>query len=273
MAQLNLFEWDIVAVSKGFDSLARLDFNQARSYFSRVLEAYPGHPEAGRGMRDLQVWENVLRDLEGPAEESAISLFWDKIGTFHFRNSESYQNLWHSLIKHLLTLFDGRATLYTPPDLCSGYLYLQLKDYSAAESHLRVLVESLPENGRLHGYLADAIWMQGRQEIANTVYAKALLLTPDQVNISSIRNPQLAKIIQEYGPAIAPIIGFMEGLLPLIKQDIAPTTQEARTYEILWKAERARLFGIHDEMVAARADLKTIAPEIFQDYLDWLVIE
>ena len=269
--QLSLFEWDILAVGKGLNSLARLDFHDARSCFSSVLEVLPENTNAGRAMEDLQAWEGVFRDMEGLAGESALSFFWNKIVAFPFRSSEIYQTLRQSLIKHLLTLLDGRATLYIPPDLCSGYLYLQLSDYSAAESHLRILVKSLPENGRLQGYLADAIWMQGRREIANAMYAKALLLAPHEVSVAELCNRGLADLIKEHGPAITPVYGFLEGVLPLVEQEAPPVTLEARSYEFLQQAEHARRLGKHNEMVAARRGLKNLAPEVLQDYLDFLV--
>ncbi|MCJ7602866.1 MAG: hypothetical protein MUO63_15385, partial [Desulfobulbaceae bacterium] len=137
--QLSLFQWDLIAVGKGYNSLARLDFNDARSRFSGVLKDLPGHPEAGRGMRDLHVWEGVFRDMAGMEPESALSFLWKKIAGFPFGNSESYQTLRLNLIRHLLTLMDDRPTFYVPPDLCSGYLHLQLGDYAAAEIHLRLV--------------------------------------------------------------------------------------------------------------------------------------
>jgi hypothetical protein len=51
--QLNLFEWDIVAIGTGYTSLARLDFNEARNWFTRVLQSFPDHPRAHQGMREV----------------------------------------------------------------------------------------------------------------------------------------------------------------------------------------------------------------------------
>lgn len=268
--QLSLFQWDLIAVGKGYKSLARLDFNDARSRFSVVLKDLPGHPEAGRGMRDLHVWEGVFRDMAGMEPESALSFLWKKIAGFPFGNSESYQTLRLNLIRHLLALMADRPTFYVPPDLCSGYLHLQLGDYAAAETHLRLVLGCLPENGRLHGYLADALWMQGRREIAGAFYAKALLLAPHDVAVETIHNRPLAAVIYEYGRDLAPIYGFLEGLLPLVEQENKPVTREARAYELLRRAEQARRLGNHHAMVAARRDLKNLAPDVLQDYLDRL---
>lgn len=269
--QLNLFQWDNITAGKGHDSLARLDFIDARRHFSKVLKVLPDHPEAGRGMRDLLAWEGVFRDMEVLETESALSFFWNKIEGFPFGNSENHRTLQRSLIKRLLAMLNNRATLYIPPDLCSGYLYLQLADYVAAEADLRILLDRLPKNGRLHGYLADALWMQGRRQIANVAYATALLLGPREVSVAAICNHRLVEVIQEHGPALAPVYGFFEGILPLVAPPATtPVTREVRTYELLRQAENARRLGSHNEMVAARRSLKKYAPEVLRDYLDRL---
>lgn len=268
--QLSLFQWDLIAVGKGYRSLAGLDFNDARARFSGVLKALPDHPEAGRGMRDLQCWEGFFGELQGLEPEAAAPLLWDRISKFPLGNTESYQTLRLNLIRHLLALLDSRPALYVPPDLCSGYLYLQLGDYAAAERHLRVVLERLPGNGRLHGYLADALWMQSRAEIAGASYVKALLLAPHDVAVEAICNQPLAAVIREYGPDLAPAYGFLQGLLPLVEQDKEPVTREGRVYELLRRAEQARRLGHHQAMVAARRDLKNLAPDLLRDYLEWL---
>jgi len=268
--QLTLFQWDLIAVGKGCASLARLDFNDARSRFAGVLNDLPGHVEALRGMGDLQFWEDVFREMEEMTPEFVPGFLWEKIIGFPFENSENHQTLRLNLLRRLLALLDDRPTFYAPPDLCSGYLHLLLAEYTAAEACLREVLRTLPENGRLQGYLADALYMQGRAEIAAAVYATALLLAPHDVAVESMRNRPLVAVIEEYGPALAPVHGFLQGLLPLVEQGKEPVSREALACELLRRAEQARRLGHHRAMVAARRDLKKLAPEILHDYLEWL---
>ncbi len=269
--QLNLFQWDNITVSNGYECLARLDFTDARQHFSKVLKVQPDHLQAGRGMEDLLAWESAFREMQALEQEAVPGFLWNKIKEFPFTNSETHRTLQRSLIKQLLALLHNRATFYLPPDLCSGYLYLQLADHVAAEADLRVLLNRLPENGRLHGYLADALWMQGRREIANAAYARALLLAPHQVSVVAICNHRLAEVIREYGPAMAPVHGFLQGILPLVElPGPAPVTRETRIHELLRQAECARHRGNHAEMVATRRALKRDAPAVLQEYLDRL---
>ncbi|MEW6521258.1 MAG: hypothetical protein AB1461_17800 [Thermodesulfobacteriota bacterium] len=106
--------------------------------------------------------------------------------------------------------------------------------------------------------------------MAGAAYARALLLAPHEVAAEAMRNQPLAAVIKEYGPALAPIHGFLEGLLPLVALESAPATREARVYGLLRHAEQARRSGQHQAMVTARRDLKNLAPEILQAYLEWL---
>ncbi len=268
--QLHLFAWDRIAVGTGYEKMAAFAFHEARRSFSRVLEVMPEHPDAVCGMRDLEFWEGIFRKMDGMALDAAVPFLWARINEFPFMNSEGARTLRSNLLRRLLLLLADLPAFYLPPDLCGGYLSLQLGDYAAAERHLRPLLERLPENGRLYGYLGDTLWMQGRYEAAGAAYATALLLAPHKVAVEAMRHKPLADLIEEYGPALAPIHGFLTNLLPLVNPPAKPSTREAMAYDFLRQAEEARRLGNHEAMVAARSELKAIAPEILRDYLDGL---
>lgn len=268
--QLNLFQWDIIAVGKGYQGLADLDLDAARDNFLRVLAGRPDHPSAGQGLRDVQVWEEAFRELEGMAPEAALGFLWGRITGFPFGDSEHRRNLRAALIRRLLAMMDDRADFYLPPDLCRGYLHLQLADYAAAERELRHLLARFPENGRLYGYLGDALWRQGRRSSAGEAYARGLLLAPDEVAIDGLCHQGLAEVIEEYGPAMAPAQGYFAGMLPLVALEAPARTKEAVICELLRQAEQARMRNDHEGSVAVRRHLKELAPEVLRDYLAWL---
>jgi hypothetical protein len=103
-----------------------------------------------------------------------------------------------------------------------------------------------------------------------SLYVTALLLAPQDVAVEAMRNRPLAAIIEEHGPALAPIHGFFQGLLPLVAQEKKPVSREGRVYKLLCQAEQARRFGNHPGMVTARRELKNLSSEILREYLDWL---
>lgn len=270
--QLDLFQWDALAVGNGYRCLAGLNFWQARTHFNNVRKTLPDHPAAGQGLRDLEFWEEVFAILPGLAPEEAIRFLWERITIFSFDETEGYHALRNSLLRHLLALMDGLDELYLPPDLCRGYLYLELGKYAAAVDALRLLLARQPDNGRLQGFLARALWNGGQRDEALITWVCALLLDPTGVNPATLPHPPLVRLIEEHGPALTPVYGYLAGLLPLAEPPAHAVTPEARIYAQLRAAELARLRDDHQAMINARRALKGLAPAVLQDYLDWLAI-
>jgi len=268
--QLNLFQWDLLEAGNGYNCLARLDFAQAREHFARVLDALPDHQAAGAGLRSVGYWEQVVRELAEMQGEDAAIFFWKRLGAFSFGNSTADSELRTNLLRRLHALMERAGVDYIPPDLCNGYLLLQLGDYVNAESQLRSLIESVPEKGILYGYLADALWLQGRREIANGVYATALLLDPQRMATYPLCNHRLAAIIAEHGAVMAAVYGYLHKVLPLVEQEIVNETEATRIYAALRRAERARHRQDSAAMIAARRELQVLAPEVFAKYITFV---
>ncbi len=266
--QLNLFEWDLIAVGSGYASLAHLDFDEALSSFNRVLQAIPDHPRAGRGVREVQFWRDAFDAMARVDRQSAVRLGWQSLCRFAFDTSEHHLLLRKNVLRHLQAMIGSRPDFYDPPQLCSGYLLLQLGEFDQAERHLRLLLETRPEAAPVHLYLAESLWLRNKKELAGPSYARALLLDPLATCRQDISNRALVRLCEERGPALAPIYGFIAGILPLVDNQGMPPGPEIRIYAALRRAELFRRSGSHREMIAARCELKDLAPEIFQDYLE-----
>lgn len=268
--QLQLFQWDLIEAGNGHACLARLDFDQAEAHFNRVLGALPGHQIAEAGLQSAQYWQQALsgvEGVEGVEGDEALACLWQRIEAFAFPATDASRMLRANLIRRLLSLINGVATLYVPPDFCSGYLHLQLGEYLVAETHLRALIEKRPGHGRLYGYLADALWLQGRREIAGGVYATALLVEPRQVNVDALCNRQLVQVITRHGADLAPVFGFLQGVLPLVDQELADYTEAAQIYVLLRQAESALQRHDTESMIRVRRELAWLAPEVLGAYL------
>jgi tetratricopeptide (TPR) repeat protein len=263
--QLNLFQWDLHEAGKGYSSLARLDFPAATAHFSRVLKAFPHHQEARSGLKQVRYWEQTFHDLESMDTESGTVFLWQRVNHFAFPCSEPGQALQKTLFRRLLAMLEEAQLFWIPPDLCAGWLHLQLGDHVAAENHFRRQIQNAPGNGRWYGRLADALWMQGRKELANGVYVAALLLDPHRVAVDALCHRELAEVIEEHGPALAPAYGFLKRVLPLVEQEVKIPTTETRIYEQLRQAELAMLEDNYEAMVAARRELKRLSPTLFTD--------
>lgn len=268
--QLNLFQWDLVEVGNGCRRLAALDFEQARGHFSRVLTALPNHQTAGEGLQAACYWQETFANLPTLEDEKGAAYLWQRVRGFDFGGNANHIELRANLLRRLQAMMESASLEYLPPDLCRGFLTLQLGDYETAEQQLRRLIESYPQDGLLYGYLADALWMQKRRELANSLYALALLLAPELMANHAVCNQRLAALIADHGAALAPIYGYLGGVVPLVEQEIATATEAASIYALLRQVERARYRGDHAAMVTARKQLGELAPEVFNAYLQFV---
>lgn len=268
--QLNLFQWDLVEVGNGYRRLACLELDQARDHFLRVLTALPHHQAAGEGVRAAGYWQETFATLSALEGERGVAYLWQRLRAFTFGCSANDNALRTNLLRQLQAVMEGADLDYLPPDLCRGSLFLQLGDYEGAEQRLRRLIESFPEDGLLYGYLADALWMQKRRELANSLYALALLLAPELMADHAVCNQRLAALINDHGAAMAPIYGYLGGVVPLVEQEIAPATEAVGIYVLLRQMERARYRGDHAAMITARKQLGELAPAVFNAYLQFV---
>jgi len=109
--QLHFFQWDLVEAANGHACLAKLDFDQAEAHFSRVLVALPGHQMAESGLRSVQYWQQVFEAIDDVERVEALTCLWQRIKAFAFPAAEVSRMLRANLIRHLLSLINGTATL------------------------------------------------------------------------------------------------------------------------------------------------------------------
>lgn len=268
--QLNLFQWDLVEVGNGYRRLADLDFAQAQSHFFRVTTALPNHQAAEAGLRAACYWQETFTTLPTLQGERGVAFLWQRVRTFDFGGNANHIDLRANLLRKLQSVMKSAALEYLPPDLCLGSLSLQLGDYVTAEQQLRRLIEAFPQDGLLYGYLADALWMQQRHELANSLYATALLLAPELMTSHVVCNQRLAALVADHGAVLAPVYGYLNGVVPLVEQEFAAATEAAGIYALLRQVERARYRGDHAAVVTARKQLGELSPEVFEAYLHFV---
>ncbi len=268
--QLSLFQWDVLAVGSGYEALAELNFVEAEKRFISVLKPLPDHPQARAGLRELHCWrERYLEASSLPAEQAAI-LLWQNVRDSSFSACQHHATLRRRLLQHVCDLLADRPGFFHPPDLCLGLLLLQLGRHRAAEANLRRLAAEHPDSARLHFLLAETLWQQGRHELAAPAYARALLTDPEDIGTLAISHRELADCIEEYGPALTPIYAFFKEILPLIEPPQSSIGKDIRCYLLLRSVELARRNRDYQALVDGRRAFKETAPEIFEDYLEWL---
>lgn len=198
----------------GFSCLAALRFDQAKAHFSRVLTADLTHASAESGLHLTCFWQELLHQEDTlPPQEGAL-LLWQNVAQAPFDHNDACRDLRQALILDLLQRMEKARLDFIEPDLCRGYLHLQLGDQVTAETCLRHQIKTSPHHGILYGFLADTLWLQGRHELANALYATALLTAPEQMRSHHLHNRELAVLVGEHGVELAPIYGFFQGLVP-----------------------------------------------------------
>jgi tetratricopeptide (TPR) repeat protein len=250
-----------------------LKFAPAKAHFNRVLSALPDHAAARAGLESVCFWEDLLRRIEPLPDPNGPMLLWQTIVQHPLHRNEAEKALRTTLIRFLLTRLEQAGLAFIEPDLSTGHLYLLLGEHVKAERLLRQQINSLPGQGILFGYLADTLWLQGRGELANALYATALLVAPERTRSHTLCNRHLAELVDRYGTELAPINGFLHGLLPLVEPEHPPDTPAVQAQALLRQAEQARHQNDHTGMVTARKLLQHLAPEIFNDSLQWLVAQ
>lgn len=268
--QLNLFQWDLIEISNGFRCLAELRFEQAKASFSRVLTALPSQAAAQEGLHATCFWHELFQQADALPTTEGMLLLWQNIQQHSFASNESGRDLHLALLVDLKRRMEKERQEFIEPDLSIGYLQCQLGNYVSAETQLRQQIKTTPSHGILYGFLADTLWMQDRRELANALYATALLMAPDRMCNHRLRNRKLAELVERHGVEMAPIHGFFRGVVPLVEPESPPDTHAVRIHSLLRQAEQARY---HKDIITSesvREHLKQFAPEVLDQYERWL---
>jgi hypothetical protein len=133
-----------------------------------------------------------------------------------------------------------------------------------------------PNDVKLLCRLGNSIFLQRRQTEARHWYAQALLTSPLDVDPGVLEDAELKNIINEYGVCLAPVYGWLKGLLPLIDPAVIPAADEEQAkalliYRAVLDAESARRKRDHRDIVEKRRGLKQLAPEVFEAYIAHIV--
>jgi tetratricopeptide (TPR) repeat protein len=268
--QLSLFSADRLKVGEGFEALVALDLDRARELFDMVLSKRPEVSDAMAGREIVCYWQSVMeQSLELDSSEHA-GLIWQQIKELRNDPLLLPDRLKRSLVGKVIALLQEHDLIFIPPDLCCGYLYIEIGEYQQAVASLKAALVRMPDSARLRGFLGDAFWCLGRETWARAEYARALLMSPRDVSIADLKDARLLDVISHYGVEMAPVSGWIRGVLPLLNPDQLAfgNEQVADAYRRLYAAEQARLSGNQDAAIEQRRQLSEAFPNFFEAYMD-----
>jgi tetratricopeptide (TPR) repeat protein len=267
--QLNLFSAERLKVGEGFEALVELDLDRAGELFDTVLARKPEVGDARAGQEIVAYWQSVMEQCQKLDGREQAGFIWQRIKELSEDPLLLPSRLKRSLIGKVIALLQEHDTVLTPPDLCCGYLYTELGEYQQAVASLKAALERSPDSARLRGFLGDALWCLGRETWARAEYARALLTSAGDVSIADLRDPRLLDVISHYGLEMAPVYGWLKGVLPLLDpgQVSFGNEQVADAYRCLFAADQARLSGDQDAVVERRQLLRESFPDLFAAYM------
>lgn len=268
--QFDLFGQDRIKLGDGYASLAKLELDKAASIFGDLIRDNPLFADAADGKAMALEWGDALWGIESLNDEAAALSLWEKIGSFSF--GQWGDGLRKALVKRVIDLIGDNENFFIPPDLCLGFLHIDVMQYEQAEDSLRKLLEKHPDNARLLCLLGNALVPQRRRSEARVFYAKAFLRSPREASEAGPNDDELAVIIRREGPYMTPVYGLLEDVLPLVDAAaiVAVDQDHARTLEIyraLSRADAARGKRDHRKMVEERKILKELSTEVFEAYI------
>lgn len=268
--QLDLFGQERIKLGEGYAALARLEPDKAAAIFGDLVRENPDFADAAEGKAMAIEWGDSLWEIESLKPEAAALSLWDKVrsASFGFWGD----GLRKALIRRAIDLIWNTEDFFIPPALCLGFLHFEAGQYEQAERALRKLLEKHPDNIRLLCLLGNSLVLQRRPAEARSLYAKALLRSPGDLDAGAFSDDATAALVRMHGCCLAPIYGWMEGVLPLLDagQETAHDQEHDRAlgiYRVITRAERALKRRDHAGMVEQRKILKELDPEFFAAYL------
>ena len=270
--QLDLFTPQRLDLGEAWDALASLAAERAARLFSVLVARYPDSREARDGQRIAAHWRQVLARAQTMPLPARVPALWTALS--ECPDELISPRLHRSLLDHLWTAMNEGGMSFVPPDLPAGRIALALGRAAEATASLSRAFRNHPDEPAVLRWLASAEWALGHRQAARAVWARLLLAAPETVEAEAIDDEAVRHVIAEHGAALAPLFGWIEGVLPLLPRapDRGGGTPERLIYASLVEAERARRAGDHEAVIAARLALRDQAPEALAAYMGHLDI-
>ncbi len=274
--QLNLFGDRWQRASAAHKALESFDLDAAAEALRGAVRLYPSDAallDRANLIANLAVsLRSAQRKNKSPAR--GLVAIEPKIPAF-------LATYWHRRLAEVMEEEDAPgAVLACVP---AGLHWLRAGDSVRAEASLRATLALEPANCRARAYLADTLFVQGRQPEARLEYRQALATSPADVDLASLADdavrglPDQAK--NDYELPGAPIewsaaVGLLDGVFlspshipenwtdPPVLDSLAPGLRFYRWFV----AEKVA--GDHARRIACRRAMKALSPRLLAEYVE-----
>lgn len=257
-------------VGEGHAALEALELERAEAIFSETLERFPDTVDAACGMRITRFWQQVRAEADSLDTVKRVAQLWQALIEVRGDRDRWTARLEQTLLEQMVTELELSGVTWATEEVCPGRLLLEAGEERRAETWLRRALKREPGHGALLGYLGDALWELDKPVAARISYARALVIDPQRVVVHHLRDLKLRSLVEQRGPGLAPVFGWIAGLLPLLDAAElgAARTAEQQIYRRILAAETARRGNDHDRKISERLWLREHAPEVLSAYME-----
>jgi tetratricopeptide (TPR) repeat protein len=276
--QLDLFEERTLRMMRGRRAFEAFDLREAKREFESCLALYPGDSDA---RASLAAVDFLIKRLA--LFEAETGSFLAALGRLGSELREADRKGWRRrLAEEAERRYGSGCEVDGKP---SGLLWLAAGELVEAERSLRDSLQAAPDDARLLAYLGDALFLKDDVHAARASYLQAFLLDPAAVDLSHVKDPEVAVLpsvveneYEIYGdfPDWIAAVGTVEGVfavpMAVLPGMIAPlsdvSTQNVpgRSFYGLITEERAA--RSLQEKVPLRQKMKALCPTLFAAYLE-----
>jgi tetratricopeptide (TPR) repeat protein len=314
--QLLLFQDRDMLFNRGVLELARLNLGAARDAFNRYRELYHDRDAIDKETKLADFLIKGFSRLPDSCPEKPAHLYrlWTSFENYlesvGFVGENIVSEIKYSFfrkIREALEQCNLTGALYIADTVPTGYVYIQLKEYSLAIQSLQACIPSTPDNAAIYGYLGDAYMLRGEPGdigASRQCYLEAYLIDPGGIDWRHIKDMALLKlrdqIIEEqnFEDSLAlewlPSHAYIEGIFKPktielnngLKEFVDEYLKIKKAYDKKQASElKARLF-IRSMILCDNEDslkfikridfmdirrlMKDINPDLFRRYLKWI---
>lgn len=317
--QLLLFQDRYMLLNSGILELARLNLDAARDAFNRYDELYHDKDaiEMGTKLTDFLIRGFSRIPDSCPEKPDHLYRLWKSFETYlqtvGFAGKNTVSEIKYSFFRKIheaLEQCNLADVLYISDNVPTGYVYMQLKEYSRAIQSLQACIPVNPDNAAVYGYLGDAYMLRGDpgdMRASRQCYLEAYLIDPAGIDWRHIKDGSLLELKEqiiedhnltdslafEWLPSYAYIkeifgpktIRLNDGLKEFVDEylSIKKAYEKKKTSDL-----KAKLFirsmilcDNHDSLrfiksidfMDIRRLMKDINPGLFRRYLKWIEIK
>jgi len=314
--QLLLFQDRDMLLNRGVLELARLNLDAAKEAFNRYQELYHDRDAIDKEAKLTDFLIKGFSRVPDTCPERPAHLYrlWTSFESYlqsvRFESKNIVSEIKYSFFRKIheaLEQCNLTDDLYISDTIPTGYIYMQIKEYSLAIKSLQTCIPVTPDSAAIYGYLGDTYTLRGEPGdigASRHCYLEAYLIDPGGIDWRHIKDIALLElrdqITEEHNleDSLAlewlPSYAYIEGIFKPktiklndgLKEFVDEYLKIKKAYDkrqaselkarlfirsmILCDNEESLRFIKHIDFMDIRRLMKDINPDLFRGYLKFI---